>query len=102
MIGGIGDRLRQLVRLLGVIGVKFHRGGDLFHAGGRLLQRGGGGFRALGQVHIPGRQLAAAGINLRAGVTHPQNRVHQRLAHPFDRRVKAIKFLARRRVQGMG
>ncbi len=102
MIGGIRDRLRQLVRLLGVIGVKFHRGGDLFHAGGRLLQRRGGGFRALGQIAVSRRQFAAAGINLRAGVTHPQNRVHQRLAHPFDGRVQAIKFLARWRVQGVG
>ena len=38
-IGSIRDRLRQLMRLVGVIRILFHRGGDLFHAGSGLFQR---------------------------------------------------------------
>ena len=90
------------MRLLGVIGVELHRGGDLFHAGRRLLQRRGGGFRSLGEIPVPQRQLAAAGVNLRAGIAYPQNRVHQRLTHLLNDRVKAVKLLARGRGQRMG
>ncbi len=98
MIRGIRHRFRQLVRLLGVIGVEFHRGGDLFHAGGRLFQRRGGGFSALGKIPVPRRQFAAAGVNLRAGITYPQHRVHQRLTHLLYSRIETVKFLARRRI----
>ena len=102
MIGSIRDRFRQLVRLLGVIRVEFHRGGDLFHAGGGLRQRGRGGLRALGKIPVSRRQLAAAGINLRAGIADPQHRVHQRLAHAFDGGVQTVELLARRGIQRVG
>ena len=102
VIGRVGHRLRQLVRLLGVIGVELHRRGDLFHAGRRLLQRRGGGFRTLGKIAISQRQLAATGVNLRAGIAYPHNRVHQRLSHLLYHRVEAVKLLARGGIQRMG
>src|SRR3546814_15775314 len=47
---GIAGGDRQLVGGLGVLGILFHRRGDLVHRGGRLLDGGGLAFRALGEI----------------------------------------------------
>ncbi|MOA35204.1 hypothetical protein D3C78_1566370 [compost metagenome] len=58
LIGNIRDAERQLIGLLAILGVHFHRRGQLFHAGSGFLQRSGRLFGALRQMQVAGGQLA--------------------------------------------
>ncbi len=72
------------MRQPGVVGVLLHRRGDLLHTRRGLLKRGGGRFGALRQIDVARRQLAAPGVDLRAGVTHAHHRLRERQTHRFD------------------